>query len=414
MPQIIYLDSERKPKTGELGQSDVKAAASRGVSLTAYMNAKYSDHNPEHGTVIQQATNTQGIYMHNDAEIGVQSSPLDVAIGLAQSPLMATSFENAASGTPIVSPENSDQDRSVLNRILFGENILAIVDETLVGRRDDMIAAAMGRLVAVSNTFPDGLFVQPKINTREAEDVEGLYGASTQNTLPPTMIGIDLSAESLTIPAYSVGVEITHRAMRRTSIDFLGTIIAAHARGLRFRQMYADLVRILNGNPLVAGEAALPTFTATSLDASIGNTPYALTDLAWYDFLYDEQVINNYDLLICGKQEYRSILNRTGRPENPFAGYKTSAFSTQDPEAINLLQVGTPAVLIVPDGTYPAGTIVAVDTEYAIGEAVDASAQYQGQNDDSLTRTLSMRWDWSRLLYRLNYGGQPFRVMTLT
>lgn len=417
MPKIIYMNSESKPVEGSLGIDDVKAAQARDVSLTAYMNSKYPGHNPEYGTVVRQATAGQGVYLKSDPANGIQASTISVALGNTP-PNVATlaSTNSTSAGVPIVAPTQNSEDTSLVNRILFGENVLTIVEEHILDRRDDMIGQAMERLVAVRQAFPNGTFTQPLINTTDAQDVEGMYGASTQNTRPTSMVGISLSESSMRIPSYSIGVEITDQARNIVGLDLLTTIIGAHAKGLRVQMLYKDIARIMNGNPMVTGDAPLPTFTATSLDATILNVPMALTDLAWYKFIMDDTMVNGYDMILCGKEEYRSIINRTGRPTNPLGGYANNAFTTLDPTVMNLAAIGVPQVLILKDGTLPAGTIVAIDSSTALGEAVDSSANYQGTEHDQIIRSSQFRWDWSRLLYKLSTGAatNAFRVMTLT
>jgi len=411
-----YKEGETKPSVGELTKSDQHAARAAGLSLTAYLNGKYPNYDRKLGSVITQATNSNGVYLYDDPNIGVQST--DVRQALTNTGARAATFDGTASGTPGVAPtQNGADEQGLINRILFGENILQMVEATFRDRRDDAISAAMDRLVAVRNTFPDSVFIQPIIDSRGAEDVEGLWAASTQNTRPTSMLSIDLSTESKRIPSYSIGLELTYQAQTRVSLDMLGLIVAGHSRGLRIEMMYKDLTRILNGNPLLASETALPTFTATSLDPTIGNVAGLLTQKSWYNFLFDDTGVNVYDMIICDKDAYQSIINRTGRKLLPDPGYDFNKFEPADPFVLNLKDANQPAVLILPDGIYPAGTILAIDTTMAIGEATDSSASYMGMEKDDITRVTMWRWDFSRLLYRLTAGlgnALPFKVMTLT
>jgi hypothetical protein len=419
MPKFTYYkEGSSTPQTGELSKQEVRMAAKEGLSLTAYMNKKYGSYNRQLGSITQQATNTSGIYLYDDPALGVKASTVDRALSNVVTTPLAAVFDGAASGTPIVAPtQNGADEQGLINRILFGENILQMVEETFRDKRDDTISAAMDRLVAVSQTFPDSVFIQPIINSQGAEDVEGLWAGSTQNTKPTSMLSIDLSTESKRIPSYSIGLELTYQAMTRVSLDMLSLIVGAHSRGLRIEMMYKDLGRILNGNPLLPSEAALPTFTATSLDATIANTAGLLTQKAWYEFLFDDTGVNTYDMILCDKDAYRSIMERTGRRLLPDPGYDANRFEPSDPSVINLANTNQPQLLVLPNGTYPAGTIVGIDTTMAIGEAVDSSANYQGTESDDITRVTAWRWDWSRLMYRLTAGhgnATPFKVMTLT
>ena len=419
MPKFnYYIEGDSSPKTGELSKQDKHMAAQLGISLTDFMNQKYPNYDRRYGSVISQATNTAGIYMHDDPKLGVKSSTVERALSPVTNPLAAT-FDGTAAGTPTVAPtQNAADEQGLINRILFGENILQMVESTFRDQRDDAISAAMDQLVSVSQTFPDSVFIQPIISSRGAEDVEGLWSASTQNTKPTSMLSIDLATESKRIPSYAIGLELTYQAMTRVSLDMLSLIIAAHSRGLRIEMMYKDLGRILNGNPLIPSEAAIASVTATSIDASIANVPGLLTEKAWYGFLFDDRMIDNYDMIICDKAAYQSIINRTGRvvlPQDP--GYDFNKFANHDPEVMNLANVHRPKVLILPDGIYPAGLILALDTRVALAEAVDSSASYVGTETNDITRTQQFRWDWSRLIYRQTAGlstSNPLKALSLT
>lgn len=400
-----YKSSTGDTKDGEISLSDLAHCAANGVRLSSLLHSKYPDYSREYGSVTTQAMNSNGVYLKENKEIGVK--PSTVAQALGQAPV---AYASASSGAPIVSV-TPDGSSSAVRSALFGEVILDMVEDHLEGNFADVTEQAFRRMIASSYSIPSGVFVQPIINTHAAEDDE-YESAPVENTLPPQMVSIGLSQQTRTVPAYTIGLEITDKARTQLSLDVVALIIAQHSKITRNRGVYRDINRLFVGNT-AAGEAPIASVTAQSLDASI-TQPGVLTEKAWSKFLIDPNSAYNYDMAIMDTNSYLAIVNREGRPELPAGGYASNTLTVDGvPTIVNMLKVGVPDVLIVPTGTIPAGTILVLDTAKAIAEVSDSSVSYQAEERSQLLRNTGFRWDWSRLYFRL-MGEEPFKALSLT
>ena len=406
--EIQYIKSNGDQATGEITLAQVAQCKATGTTLSARLNSEFSDHDPERGTVVEQAMNSLGVYLEDDPSIGVRASSMASALGESQ---MAS---GTAAGAPIVSatPSTENDADGTIRRLLFGETILGLVEDSLQGNNEERTEAAFRRMIATSYSIPGGVFVQPKINSSAALDDE--YESSpVENTLPPQMVGISLSANTQSIPAYTIGLEITDKARQQVTLPMVAMIIAQHSRILRNRGIWRDISRIFTGNPTVPSEGALTGVTATSLDASIGGATNTLTEKAWFTFLNDPDDPYTRDVAVMDSAAYLAIVNRSGRTEIPAGGYAVHGMTVDsNPTLLNWINVGVPDVIVVPTGVLPAGTILTFDSSKAIAEVSDATAQYQAEESNAMRRNTAFRWDWSRLLYRM-MGDAPFKVLTL-
>lgn len=395
---------------GVINAQDVSRASAQGLTLGAYAAAKYPDVDNDAGAIIFQAAASNGIYLKDDASLGIKASTISQALGESETVIHAVGA-GAGAGAPIVAGTVAGDSEGVIRRLLFGEVILQLVEENLRGNETDSVNTQFRRMIATKMSIKDGVFIQPMINSDALLDDE--YEATpVENTMPPQMVSIDLSETTRTVPGFTIGLEITDRARTRISLDMVSLVIAQHARLRRERRLWTDINKLFAGSPGTPDAAPLPIITAGSLDATIV-TPMTLTETAWFKFRYGPNDPYNRNVAIMDVDSYMAVINRTGRAENPCGGFLSSQVAFSDlPTILNMSRIDMPNVILVPVGTLPAGTILTFDSSKAIAEVEDASIAYQAQEYSALRRNTGFRWDWSEMLIRM-MGIAPFKVLHL-
>lgn len=394
-----YMNASGNVKDGELRLEDYKIAAGYGMSVATYLNAKYSDADQSVGTAFEQGMQNLGIYLKDDPSRGIRATTIGEMMEGTLTTRLAGEGTNVPGGT-IVSPSGSGQS-NISARVFFPEVILQTMQEKLLADYSSEMEI-WGRMIANRETIDSEVYIQPKIDVTPPREQDSL--PISQNALPTNLVSITASHVSKAVPTVSIGLQISEQAQRRASIDLVTTILSQQAEGERLRNLWSDISKVVNGN-VDAGESALPVTVGTTFHS--GFTGGQVTQEGWLKMLYKQDRTVAYDSIICDLDSFLAIQNRSGRPlvydpttSGPNAGALGTYGLNVEPNLLNW-SVGVPNVMIVPDGTLPASTLLVFDSRYALREVVNASAQYSAFEQLVLQRTDVFRFDVGRLLERL-------------
>lgn len=389
----------RDAKTGALMEVDLDLAMydtanSRGVSLSQHLTHLYGDQTDEaaYGSVISQIMQNNGLLMGYDHATGLRA------------PTMKEVLDQGISMGAITNTDGND--RTPAGRIIFPEIVLRTIEEELRESKDDYFRSYES-MVAMTQVVNGPRFEQPSINVKHAE--EPAHNRISELAEPDSMVSITTSQITRRVPTKSIGLMISDEALATTTLDLVNIIMAAQARGERYRMVQEQLGAILNGDA-DWGEPGLSGYTAQSLDAAItqaGN----ITHRAWIKFLRRDFRRKSLNYAIADLDTALAIESRTGKPtrDTVYAGQGTN-FDV-DVTVDNLNARTIPLFLVEPE-VVGVNTVVALDRRYGIRRVVNVSANYSAVQEFVLRKAKAFRIDYAEMAHTLY--GEAFEKMALT
>jgi len=387
-----------KVEQGELNLEDYRKAQQMGMTVSGFINARYSDADPKYGTAFKQGQESLGIHVSSDPKRGIVASTIgEILDGTVTRKLAG---DQLAAGGLVVAP--SAQGTTPSSRVFFPETVLATMNEALLEDYNPELQI-WSRMISNREIIATEQFTQPQIDVTapRAEDSAPI----SQNSLPKQLISITTSQYSKSITTNSVGLQISEQAQARSTIDLVVTILTQQAEGERFRQLWADISNVVSGN-VDAGQSAM---SVTGFKATYDSTAGAgeVTQDGWLDMLYDPTRKVSYDSIITTPPTYRAIEKRTGRPvvydpttSGPNMGSMGTYGRDINPTLLNWT-VGVPNVMLVPNGTIPANQMLVFDSRFFLREVINSSAAYSASERMILQRSDFFRFDVGRMMYRL-------------
>lgn len=393
-------------KEGVLTLEDYKTAQQMGMTTSGFLNAKYSDADPTYGTAFEQGQQSLGIYVQSDPKHGIIASTLaDIMDGTVQKRLAG---ETLARGGSVVAP--SQQGTTPASRVFYPETIMQVMNEKLLEDYEPEMQI-WERMLSATDYLPTEQFTQPLIDVTAPRSETSRPIA--QNALPRTMVSITASEVSRAIRTASIGLQITEQAMMRSSVDLVTTILTQQANGERLTRLWSDINSVVTGN-VDAGDSAMTPVAASTYgmagDGSVNQT-------GWLKALYDPTRKVMFNSVICSLDDFMAVQNRSGRPQvydastsGPNLGNLGSYGLNVEPNLLNW-SVGVPNVMLVPDGTIPAGYLLMFDSRYFLRRAVNTSAAYSATESLVLQRSDAFRFDFGEMTYK--FLGEAGKVVDL-
>lgn len=391
--------SIRDKNTGHLMEVDLDLkmyddAASRGLSLSQHLTHLYGDKTDEaaFGTVISQIMQNNGLLMGYDHATGLRA------------PTMKEVLDQGVSMGAITNTDGNN--RTPAGRIIFPEIVLRTIEEELRESKDDYFRS-YENMVAMTQVINGPRFEQPMINVKYAE--EPASNRISELAEPDAMVSITTSQITRRVQTKSIGLMISDEALATTTLDLVNIIMAAQARGERYRMIQEQLSAILNGDS-DWGETGLSGYTAKSLDDSI-SAAGKLTHAAWIKFLRNDFKRKSLNYAIADLDTALAIEGRTGKPtrDTVYAGQGTN-FDV-DVTVDNLNAKTLPLFLVEPE-VVGANTVVALDKRYAIRRVVNVSANYSAVQEFVLRKAKAFRIDYAEQAHTLYK--EAFEKMALT
>jgi hypothetical protein len=386
-----FLDRNGQQQQVTIGVEAYRAAAENGQSLPEYLASQYQTDAARHGNVFDQMCASEGIYMRSDKSLGIRASTMkDVLVG-----------KDSAGITT--------KDATPASRILFPAVFMQAVEDKLVANLS-MTTAALETMIAYDEAIQGDRYEQPVINFAgpEAARAQGI----SQLAAPNSMVLITSSDKSYKIPTFSLGLEVADQALAASTLDLVALSLARQAAVQANERAQNYMYNLYNGD-IDNAESSLATLgrvrAASSFDAT--STGGILTQKAWTKWLVNNATKRTITHIVTDIDGALAIENRTGRP-NVMGDNPTSPRINTMMEVINPLWPNQVKLFLTLDPNWPAGTIMGIDSSWAIRRVRSLTSDYQAVEAYVMRRTTAMRMDFGEHINRMY--DEAFDVLTLT
>lgn len=390
-----FIDANGATQQLPVDVSMYRMAADNGMSFPQWVNSQFPT-NPEiHGNTFDQLLASEGIFVRPNKEYGIRAATLDQVLN----------------GRPRMEAGVIVKDAVPASRILFPAAVLSVIEDKLAVDLETT-ANSFDQMLAVDDTITGDRFERPVMNFSrpEAARTQGI----SQLALPASMLSITVSDVSRKIPTRALGMEISEQALRSTTLDLVGLALARQAATERNERAYEYIMAMYSGDTDM-GQLALSTIANKIVKANVFDTGIVaagvLTQKAWVKWLSKNSKKRRIDWVITDIDGALAIDGRTGRPA-------LIGSTGTSPEINTNLIVSNPTwtdnvkVFITDDPTWPANTIMGIDSRYAIHRVTSLSAAYEAVEQFALKRSTALRFDHGEIVYRL--FDEAFEVLSLT
>ena len=385
-----FYDEQGQIQQVEVSLDLVREAADNGMSVRDWVNTIYPTDANAYGDAFTQFCASEGLVLRTAKKAGLRAPSLQSV--LDGKPKME------ATGAVVRNPSQQA-------RVLLMPAIGALIEDKLTGDMD-MHASAFDSMIALDDTIADEWLLWPEANYSKPE--QGRSQVTSQLARPARMLTLTTSEKQVRIPTYALGIEWSEQATRYLNLDFVALSIARQIAVERNERAQEDLRSMLNGD-LDMGQASLASLskvkTAVSLDAAATS---GLTQKAWMLWLYSGTARRRITHVVTDILGAMAIEGRAGRP-TVSGDNNTSPRINAEASVLNPTW-GDVQVFITDDPSWPAKTIMGIDSEYAIQRVTSTNASYQAQEDFVLRRGSAMRWDTGSICRRLYL--EAFEVLT--
>jgi len=392
MPKFIDTDGSQQELP--IDMSHYRAAAEKNISLRQLVNSKYPTASEKSDTFTQLCA-SEGLFFAGDKATGVKIPTLKSIFE------PGSSFDAAGAVTSDVSPPGS--------RYLFPAAVLEYVESKLKVDRTTNVMA-FNALLAMDYSVANSRIDQPVIDFGKRGGPEDTSSQSRgQLAGPVSMVSITTSERAYRIPNEAIGLEVSNEALQYTTLDLVGMAITRQAEVQEAARVNAWMSEMLNGNVDDAYNSALTSVTAKSYDSAI-TTAGTLTQKAWVKYLYDGIATRRVDWVICNLDTALAIETRTGRPtitgDDPNSDRLDAKFKVEFPQL-------TTNVKMYISEDIPAGTVVGIDSRYAISRVTNSLASVSDVEQFIMRQGKGFFFQRGQMVYK-PFGNEPFHVMTLT
>ena len=387
-----FIDAQGATQQFEVTLDVIKAAADNRETVRDYINALLPTDVAKYGDSFSQCAASEGLVLTNDKRNGIKAPSLD-------SVLNGRPQLNAA-GAIVRTPTSQA-------RILLMPTIGALVEDKLLSDLD-MNANAFDGMIAIDTAIADDWLLWPEANYAGPE--AGRSQVTSQLAKPVNMLTLTTSEKSVRIPTFSMGIEWSEQATKYLGLDFIALSLARQVAVERDERANANLVAMLLGDNDV-GQGALSGIagkvkTAVGLDAAAVT---GITQKAWMLWLYANGKKRRISHCVTDVLGALAIQGRANRPV--VTGDNGTSVRINTNEVVsNPTWTDNVSIFITDDANWPAGTVMGIDSRYAIQRVTSTNASYQAQEDFVLRRGSAMRFDAGSLARRLY--NDAFEVLT--
>jgi hypothetical protein len=391
-----FLNAEGAVQDVEIGAKVYSEANAANLGIAQYINRKYPTDAAKFGTTFDQMLASCGLVVPDSKlqrELGLRApSMADVLSG-------AASFELASNTAGIGSPTGSQ------SRTLFPAAIVQYMETALV-KDYQTDANVFDKLIAQTLSIASDRFEQPQINMSTPNGPNSaLAQRRAQLAAPAAMMTFTTSDKIRKVPTYALGMEFSNEALRATTLDLVGLSVQRQLNVERDAWVYSYLSDMFSGdNDINTGSLASLGYTVNASTLDAASTGGSLTQAAWLKFLFRNRKYRKIDWVVCDLATYLKIEGRSGRPS-------LTAIDTLLPrlEAQATVQnpgIGDVKVFLVDDaasgGPIPAGTILGLDSRYAIARVRNTSADVQAAEQYALRQAEAFSLQFGEMCYRLH------------
>lgn len=389
--ELVYIDAVGDKKPVDLSVGMYREASEAGQSVPQFLATKYPTNNEKQGTAFEQLMEQCGIFVKGDANFGIRPTRLHDILEPKQ-------------GSAIT------KDGIPASRLLFPAAILSVIENKLAVDLD-VDADGFDGMVAVDDSVANDRWERPVLNFSNPEAARS--GPVAQLAAPNSMLSITASDASYRIPSWGIGLEISEQAQRSTTLDLVGLAVARQAAVERNERANNYILSLLNGDVdysmLALSAIAGKVVNAVTLDATL-TVAGTLSQKAWIKWLATNARKRKITHVVTDLATAFAIEARTGQP--------TNVNNIQGVDRINTtMTVANPRwptdvkIFITDNASWPANTILGLDSRYAIHRVKSLTAQYQAIEQFAMRRSTQLRIDSGEMIYRL--FDEAFEVLTL-
>lgn len=395
--KVSFIDENGGRQQVALQPEVYKAAMEENLTTRQFINQKYPTTSDAKHDTFTQMCGSAGLIFNQDKKMGVNSANL-------KSILDGKVNFDASTGSVVreVSP--------VQSRVLFPAAVLEYVEDALMVDRESAVNV-FDQTIALNTTVASARVEQPTISyTGKDGPDEARSQITSQLALPPAMMTITASEITKKIPTYSLGLQVSDEALQATTLDLVGLALSRQAEIERDEMVGETLLALLQGDADV-GDAVLTQVKADTLDTDL-DTAGTLSQKAWTTWLYTNLRSRRIDWVFCDINAALAIEGRSGKPvvtgDDPNSPRIDTLFNIAHPQLVENVKM-----YIVPvDYSWPANTIMGIDSRYAIAKLTNSNAEYSAVERFALRKGSGIRFDFGNLYYRLYDAA--FSVLSLT
>lgn len=385
----IIINAAGEKQEVKLEASLYEAAHKKRVSVPQYLSQQYPTDEAKYGSAFHQLMASCGVYLKEDRSHGIHATTIG-AIFNGQSMEVAT---GAGTADPIPT-----------SRILFPAIVLSAVEDRLWNNRQGDIAL-FDSMISEKITIAGNRFEYPVIDytTRPGQ---ARSSRSSQLAEPNTMMTLTVSERQGLVPSFALGFLFSEQAGNQAA-DYVVKAITRQAEVEADLQLVEDVDAMLNGDE-DEGFGALPVTKVTTYDNSISQN-LEITHKAWIKWLHTNRRKRVIDAVMMNLDTYLLVERRQGRPVVADNKADPSVLVNNEIRPLNLNIEGVRVFLL---DEIPTGTIVGVDTRYAMRKITNSAAEYRAAEALVMKRAEQMRWDWGFKIHRL--WDQAWDVLSLS
>lgn len=377
-----------------------REAADKKISFRQLVNQKFPTASDKPETFKQMCA-AAGLRFKRDKETGQPAATLREVLD----PINYDAA-NQTGGTYTSNPAIPD------SRILFAPALMAVVEDALQTKEGDA-TSAFESIVGYRETVASNRIEQPVISySGKGGPEDSAFSRIGQNSRPNNMLSITASDISRKIPTNAIGLELSDEALNN-GLDMVTRTLTRFYKKADYAEWVEQIGYILSGNtdgavtPMDDGTAALATFTADSL-SSADLSSGGIDQEAWLKYFYKSSMNMTPDVIVCDWASMYAIENRADRPTNVM---NNSMDRMDTPyRIIYPMFKDSIDILVMPDGTFPAKTIMGMMKADAIAKITSSTADYQALEKQVMTKSTEMRFDRGFITYRMY--SDAFSVMT--
>jgi hypothetical protein len=306
------------------------------------------------------------------------------------------------------------RDAVPASRILFPAFIGAMTEDKIMADMTSHVGM-FNQMVAVHDTIDNTRVEWPEINFSKPEAARSK--AIAQLSEPAAMGTITVSDKSFKLGGWSIGLEISDEAMKQGSAASLDYVTLALQRWLLVEaseRVNAHILGLLNGDTDL-GFPALSAVAGTVVKANVFDsaitTAGVLTQKAWVKFLYSKRRTIVPDWIITDMDTAMAIEGRTGRWTVNQDNINSRRLDVTEDVVYPMIPDNV-KVFITDDPNWPANTIMAFDSQYAIHKITSTVLDYSASEAYAMRRSTKFRMDGGDAVKRMH--DDAFMILSLT
>lgn len=384
----------------ELPPDIYSKASNANLSVPAFINREYPA-DEKVGTAFNQMLASCGLIVPDQktqANYGLRPPTMaDVLAGTAN-------FLAGSNTSGFGSPQGSS------SRTLFPAALVAYIETALV-KDYDMDANVFDKMVGMELSVDKDRFEQPQIDmatspgANPATPNAAKAARRAQLAGPAAMMQFTTSDKTRKIPSYALGMEFSKEALKATTLDLVGMSVKRQLAQEKDGWVNSYISDFYSGdNDINTSSLATLGYTVNSstLDATAGTTN---TQAAWLKWLNRRRKYRVIDWVMCDLATYlKHIEGRTGRPSLTAIDTLLPRMEAHGRVVNNV--VGDVSVFIVDDaadgGPLAAGTILGLDSRYAIARVRNTAANVTAAETYALRQAEAFMVQFSEICYRMH------------